>query len=70
MIRTTEDLDRWYEEEQKKTLEIKRRFTSIVKMAEETNKEMDGVTAVGNTPNSFFQLAKNIEKSPSDHPAK
>ncbi|MBI5655381.1 MAG: hypothetical protein HZC44_00560 [Geobacter sp.] len=70
MIRITEDIDRWYEEEQKKTLEIKRRFTSIVKMSEEANKEMDGATAVGNSPDSFLTLANIFEKSPSDRPAK
>jgi len=69
MIRITEDIDRWYEEEQKKTLEIKRRFTSIVKMAEEANKEMDKEVAVGNSPDSFLPFSKIHVKSPSDCPA-
>jgi len=70
MIPITEDIDRWYEEEQKKTLEIKRRFTSIVKMAEEANKEMDKEIAVGNSSDSFLPLSKILVKSPSDCPAK
>lgn len=70
MIRITEDIDRWYEEEQKKTLEIKRRFTSIVKMAEEADKEMDKEIVVDNSPESFLPLSKILVKSPSDYPTK
>lgn len=69
MMPITKDIDRWYEEELKKTLEIKRRFTSIVKMAEEANKEMDKEIAVGNSSDSFLQISKILVKSPSDCPA-